>query len=122
MAIRVLSKSDVVVNYESLPVGPSMKERSWRWFVFVLVIALVAGEKSDSKDDEDENYELRNNEVDDTDDATKRMLELINNAAMHIVDAPDLSKVILQISLQFIHCFNFIKSYRKNLLINLKSN
>lgn len=76
-----------------------MKLRSWRCFVFVLVIALVAGEKSDSTDDEDENYELRNNEVDDTDEATKRVLELINNAAMKIVDAPDLSKVILQISL-----------------------
>lgn len=75
-----------------------MKERSWRWFVFVLVIVLVAGEKSNSQDDEDDNYEIRTNEVDDTDDATKRVLELINNAAMRIVEAPDLSKVVLPTS------------------------
>lgn len=75
-----------------------MKKRLTGWFLFVLVIVLVAGEKSNSKDDEDENYEMTN-EVDDADDATNQVLRLINNAAMKIVDAPDLSKVILQISI-----------------------
>lgn len=93
--IRILSKADVVVNYESFLVGPSMKERLLRWFVLVLVIVLVAGEKSNSEDDEDENYERRTNEVDEVDEATNRVLQLINNAALKIVDAPDLSKVIL---------------------------
>jgi len=71
-----------------------MKERLLQWFVFVLVIAsVVGGEKSNSKDDEDDSYDLSMNDVDEHDDATNRMLQLINNAAMKIIDAPDLSKV-----------------------------
>ncbi|CAI6368544.1 unnamed protein product [Macrosiphum euphorbiae] len=70
-----------------------MKERLLQWFVLVLVIAsVVGGEESNSKDDEDDSYDLRTNDVDEHDDATNRMLQLINNAAMKIVDAPDLSK------------------------------
>lgn len=77
-----------------LLLGPSMKERLLQWFIFVMVIAsVVGGEKSNSKDDEDDSYDLRTNDVDEHDDATAQMLQLINNAAMKIVDAPDLSKV-----------------------------
>jgi len=73
-----------------------MKERLLQWFVLVLVIAsVVGGEKSNSKDDEDDSYDLRTNDVDEHDDGTNRMLQLINNAAMKIVDAPDLSKVTM---------------------------
>lgn len=70
-----------------------MKERLLKWFVLVLVIAYVGGEKSNSKDDEEDSYDLRTNDVDEHDDATSRMLQLINNAALKIVEAPDLSKV-----------------------------
>lgn len=73
-----------------------MKERLLQWFVLVLVIAsVVGGEKSNSKEDEDDSYDLRTNDVDEHNDATNRMLQLINNAAMKIVDAPDLSKVTM---------------------------
>lgn len=73
-----------------------MKERLLLWFVFVLAILSVGGKKSDSKDDEDENSSnVRSNKVDKHDEAaTSRMLQLINKAAMEIIDAPDLSKVI----------------------------
>lgn len=72
-----------------------MKERSrlLRWLVFVLVITSVVGDKSDAKDDEEDSYEIRSSDVDEHDEATSRMLQLINNAAMRIVDSPDLSKV-----------------------------
>lgn len=72
-----------------------MKERLrlLRWLVFVLVITLVVGDKSDSKDDEEDSYEIRSSDVDEHDEATSRMLQLINNAAMRIIDSPDLSKV-----------------------------
>jgi len=72
-----------------------MKERLLRWFVFVLVVTSIGGEKSNSKDDEDDSYDIRTNDVDEHDEATSRMLQLINNAAIRIVHAPDLSKVIL---------------------------
>lgn len=73
-----------------------MKERLLRWFVIVLMVSAVRAEKSSNpKDDEDnDGYDIRTNEVDEQDEATSRMLQLINNAAMKIVDAPDLSKVI----------------------------
>lgn len=75
---------------------PSMKERLLQWFILVLVIAsVVGGEKRNSKEDEDDSYDLRTNDVDEHDDATNRMLQLINNAAMKIVDAPDLSNVTM---------------------------
>jgi len=74
--------------------GPPMKERLLQWFIFVIIIAsLVGGEKSNSKDDEDDSYDLRTNDVDDQDEATTRMLDLINNAALKIVDASELGKV-----------------------------
>jgi len=83
---------------------PSMKERLLQWFVLVLVIAsVVGGEKSNSKDDEDDSYDLRTNDVDEHDDATNRMLQLINNAAMKIVDAPDLSKVMMRLNSVIMH-------------------
>jgi len=69
-----------------------MKERLLQWFVFVLVIASVGGEKSNSKDDEEENSDLRTN---DEHDGATNLLQLINNAAMKIIDAPDLSKVTM---------------------------
>jgi len=73
-----------------------MKERLLQWFILVLVIAsVVGGEKRNSKEDEDDSYDLRTNDVDEHDDATNRMLQLINNAAMKIVDAPDLSNVTM---------------------------
>lgn len=72
-----------------------MKERLLRWFVIISVVTLICGEKSNSKDDEDDSYDIRTNEVEEQEEATSHMLELINNAAMKIVDAPDLSKVIL---------------------------
>jgi len=78
-----------------LLLDPSMKERLLQWFVLVLVIASVGGEKSNTKDDEDDSYDLTTNDVDEHDDATNRMLQLINNAAMKIVEAPDLSKVTM---------------------------
>jgi len=59
----------------------------------MVIASVVGGEKSNSKDDEDDSYDLRTNDVDEHDDATAQMLQLINNAAMKIVDAPDLSKV-----------------------------
>lgn len=81
-----------------------MKERLLQWFVLVLVIAsVVGGEKSNSKDDEDDSYDLRTNDVDEHDDATNRMLQLINNAAMKIVDAPDLSKVMMRLNSVIMH-------------------
>lgn len=71
-----------------------MKVRLLRWFVFVLVVIAVGGEKSNSKDDEEDGYDIRNNnEQDEHDEATSRMLQLMNNAAMKLIDAPDLSKV-----------------------------
>lgn len=75
---------------------PSMKERLLQWLVFVMVITLISGGNSDSKDDEDEknNYDIKTNEVDEHDDPTSQMLHLINEAAMKIVTAPDLSNVI----------------------------
>jgi len=73
-----------------------MKERLLQWFILVLVIASVVGiEKSNSKDDEEDSYDLRTNDVDEHDDVTNRMWQLINNAAMKIVEAPDLSKVTI---------------------------
>lgn len=77
-----------------------MKERLLRWLVFILVVTLVGGqveEKKSKDDDDDDSYDIpdiRTNEVDEQDDATTRMLQLISNAAMKIVEAPDLSKVI----------------------------
>lgn len=67
--------------------------RLLQWLVFALVFMSVVGEKTDSEDDEDDTYEIRSNDVDEHDEATSRMLQLINNAAMKIIDAPDLSKV-----------------------------
>lgn len=79
-----------------LLLDPPMKERLLLWFVFVLAVWSVGGKQSDPKDDEDENsYNVRSNKVDKHDEAaTSRMLQLINKAAMEIIDAPDLSKVI----------------------------
>lgn len=79
-----------------LSLGPSMKERLFQWFILILVIAsVVGGEKSNPNDDEEDSYDLKTNDVDEHDDVTKRMMQLINNAAMKIVEAPDLSKVII---------------------------
>lgn len=77
-----------------------MKERLLQWIVFILVVTLVGGhiEEKKSKDDEDDSYDIsdiRTNEVEEIDDATARMLQMINNAATKIVEAPDLSKVII---------------------------
>ncbi|KAL5234597.1 hypothetical protein ACI65C_002007 [Semiaphis heraclei] len=70
-----------------------MKERLFQWFILILVIAsVVGGEKSNPNDDEEDSYDLKTNDVDEHDDVTKRMMQLINNAAMKIVEAPDLSK------------------------------
>lgn len=72
-----------------------MKERSFQCFVFVVLLTLVGGEKSSSTDDEeDSSYDITTNDVDEHDDATSRMLHLINNAAIKIIEAPDLSKVM----------------------------
>lgn len=79
--------------YCILSLGPPMKERFFRWLVFILVVTSVDAEKSNSKDDEDDGYEIASNEEDEHDEATSRMLQLINNAAMKIIDSPDLSKV-----------------------------
>lgn len=84
-----------------------MKKRLLRWFIFVSVVTLICGEKSNSKDDEDDSYDIRTNEVDEQDEATSHMLELINNAAMKIVDAPDLSKV-RSFNLYFIKVYNLM--------------
>lgn len=71
-----------------------MKVRLLRWFIFVLTVIAVCGDKSNSKDDEEDGYDVRNNnEPDEHDEATSRMLQLMNNAAMKLIDAPDLSKV-----------------------------
>lgn len=87
-----------------LLLDPSMKERSLQWFVLVLAIACaVGGEKSNPKDDEDDGYDLSTNDVDEHDDATNRMLQLINNAAMKMVDAPDLSKVTTLFNSVIVH-------------------
>lgn len=70
-----------------------MKKRLLRCFLLTLVVISVCGEKSNSKDDEDDSYDIRTNEVDEHDDAANHVFQLINDAAMKIVDAPDLSKV-----------------------------
>jgi hypothetical protein len=93
---------------------PPMKERLLLWLVFILVVTLVGGHKEEkkSKDDEDDSYDIsdvRTNEVDEQDDATTRMLQLISNAAMKIVEAPDLSKVIL-FHLYIFHALYFVCS------------
>jgi len=82
-----------------------MKERFFQWLVFVLVVSSVGGEKSNSKDDDDDSYEIRSNEVDEHDEATSRMLQLINNAAMKIIDSPDLSKVRIEDIFNFNHFY-----------------
>lgn len=102
-----------------------MKERLLQWLIFVLVITLVGGEKSSTDDDEDKSYDISTNEVDDQDDddPTTRMLQLINNAAIKIIEAPDLSKVISFYCVY--HPFivlNVQHNFRKNLLINRKNN
>lgn len=72
-----------------------MKERSLQWLIFVLILTLVVGEKSGSTEDEEEsNYDIKTNNIDELDDQTSRMLHLINSAAIKIIEAPDLSKVI----------------------------
>lgn len=86
-----------------------MKERLLQWFVFVLVVSTIGGEKSHSEEDEeDTGYDIRTNGVDEQDDATSRMLQLIKNAALKIVEAPDLSKVI-GTSVVSIHFYFFCK-------------
>ncbi|VVC32008.1 Sel1-like repeat [Cinara cedri] len=70
-----------------------MKERFLKWLIFVLVLTLVSGEKTSTDEEEDNNYDISTNDVDERyDDPTSRMLNLINNDAIKIIEAPDLSK------------------------------
>lgn len=98
-----------------------MKERTFRWIILVLAFNFACGEKSNSKDDEDDSYDIRTNEVDKHDDAANRVFQLINDAAMKIVDAPDLSRVKSFNFDQLIHYLSML-NFRKNPLINLKNN
>lgn len=77
-----------------------MKEQFFLWLISVLVITLVIGNEDKKKNDEDDSYEVRSSDIDEHDEATTRMLELINNAAMEIIDAPDLSKAMV-----YLFCF-----------------
>ncbi|XP_050429343.1 protein sel-1 homolog 1 [Adelges cooleyi] len=68
-----------------------MKERLLLcWFLFLLV-AWVCAEKKDSKEDEEDNYDLKT-EVKKREHTASRVFQLINEAAMEIVGAPDLTK------------------------------
>lgn len=72
---------------------PPMKERLLRWIVFILlVITLVGGQVKEKKSKDDEDItDLRTNEVNEQDDATTHMLNIISNA---IKNTPELPKVI----------------------------
>lgn len=102
-----------------------MKERSLQWLIFVLILALAVGEKSGSKEDEEEsNYDIKTNNIDELDDHTSRVLHMINSAAIKIIEAPDLSKVIkCRLNMYVVcSCLSVLNYFRKNLLINRKNN
>lgn len=58
-----------------------------------MVVISVSGDKNNSKDIENDNYDVKTNEVGEHGNAANKKFQLIKDGAVKTVDSPDLSKV-----------------------------